>query len=146
MTMHRDLTRDHVSLRTLADQLAGFMTATPPADFAPLAHIRWRMARECFQHMALDDAAVYSPLSRGDLAAPRWIRASTSCKPGTHLEAFRRYMAKWSGAAVLRDWSGYVAETLSLLDSMKRHAVFEEQHLYPLLAASARRAAAGDNG
>ena len=129
-----ELRRQHDEISLTAKQLT--QATDNPSHPGHVGAIRWQLARQLMAHLALEDRILYPALQKSPHGDVRDTAARLQSETGALADAFSAYMAAWSDDRVVRDWSGFCAETRHILTALTDRIDRENRRLYPVADAA----------
>jgi iron-sulfur cluster repair protein YtfE (RIC family) len=112
---------DHRRIEGLIDRIEEALDEGCPADLAELSRLRWTLARELFQHLALEERVLAVKPSLGRRAV------------GRVQSLIHEHHACWTGERIIADWPEYRVAARRLLNAVRARIQHEERDIYPLL-------------
>ena len=127
------LREDHANLARLFKMLSDLIARPSPPPQLTLFEVRRELLSSLLAHLKLEDWALYPRLiNSGDPAAADLGREFEQ-EMGGLAPAFVAYSNKWSAPSIEADWTGYCAETRTILDALMHRVTRENRELLPLL-------------
>jgi hemerythrin-like domain-containing protein len=122
---------EHVELRRILDRMPPLLADPHERNEDAIRQCRWEMSRLLFQHLSREEREIYSPLEA--VTEPAMQRLATSFRSDLQNlhESFHAHMQKWATLDVMRNWSSYASDVLTLNDRLKDRFDREERILFP---------------
>jgi len=121
---------DHDRLRSIIDELDGYLKASRPPIDMNFAKLRWSLSRELAVHVAIERRALPDLFARTN--TPDIYRSLDHS-----LDAeLHEHMTQWTASAIDAAWDDYRAAAGNLLARLCHRMTFEEQKIFPALAST----------
>mgnify|MGYP005994727553 CR=1 FL=1 len=118
--------------RQIADLSEDMLRAVAVDQPRPVSALRWRLARQLFAHLAMEDGIFYPMMAR--CRDPQLMQTARDfqAEMGGLASDFKAYMAGWSDARIAGEWPEFCVQTRAIIARMHRRMEREDRILYPL--------------
>jgi len=127
------LRADHACIRVLADRLGEALAKPSPPDAVQFLLLRREFGRAVTRHLKVEDWVLYPRLRLSRRPEIREVAERLCAEVGAFEAAFGAYARRWTSLHISMDWLGYRADTVMMLERLRRRMALEEEVLYPLL-------------
>lgn len=118
------LLEDHRRIGLIVDHIDSVLNTNCPVDISQLAQLRWTLARELLQHIAIEDRFLAGSPRSGGMVLSRVQRLLCD------------HHARWTGDRIVSGWAEYRIAASGLLAAVRARINHEEMDIFPQIERS----------